>query len=99
MSKTDVEKVYREMILEELKQLHENVKELNGNFTDVNEELTSLKIVIAGYKNNNGILKRVSDCEDNIKNLNKLKTQIITTIAIIQGIAGFVFSLIIKYIR
>ena len=80
------------MILEELKQLHENAKELNENCKEINVELTSLKIVIAVYKNNNGILKRVHDCENSIKNLNKLKTQIITTIAIIQGIAGFVFD-------
>jgi hypothetical protein len=94
----DLEKMWREMVLAELKELNENQKKLVETIDkDVLRRLQTLEHLVIGVDGKNGIRGKVETLEAENKDLTKFKTQIITVVLVVQAIGGIALAIFLKF--
>ena len=76
----ETETIYRDLVLEELKELNQQQKSIEKNLNDSNNKLSTLETVVFGVDRANGLrgdIKKIQDALDIVKPLTiKLNTSI-----------------------
>ena len=85
----DLEKVYRELVLSELREMSQNQKEML-------DRIKTIEVVVIGVDNKSGLMSRVGAVEKEVEELKKLKIQLITAFTVVQAIAGVLLTVALK---
>lgn len=98
MSESNMEALYRDMVLAELRELNTSQKDSNKLIGELLDRMKEIEVVVLGSKvgEKTGILHRIATLETDVTELKKLKIQLITAFTVIQTILGVILTLALK---
>jgi hypothetical protein len=95
----DLEKMWREMVLAELKELNESQKKLIETINnEVLRRLQTLEHLVIGVDGKNGLRSRTEKLEKGNDKNRIFRIQLITIVTVVQVIGGVILTLVLKFL-